>query len=91
MLTSALAALTSPLSLNPLPAVDEENYRWEAVLYFYLTWEDPYAFDSARGAPRAYGARPVQPHASLPQPPHLQSSASLTSPLLNPADSTRTR
>lgn len=34
--------------LDRLLKVDEENYRWEAVLYFYLTWEDPYAFDSAR-------------------------------------------
>lgn len=30
--------------------MDEENYRWEAVLYFYLTWDDPYAFDTAKGA-----------------------------------------
>ncbi|KAL4419295.1 hypothetical protein ABPG77_001627 [Micractinium sp. CCAP 211/92] len=34
--------------LDRLLQVDEENYRWEAVLYFYLTWEDPYAFDTAK-------------------------------------------
>ncbi|KAL4440540.1 hypothetical protein ABPG75_003541 [Micractinium tetrahymenae] len=44
--------------LDRLLKVDEENYRWETVLYFYLTWEDPYAFDTAKatGAPMLFNS-----------------------------------
>jgi len=32
--------------LDRLLNVDEQNYRWEAMLYVYMSWEDPRALDT---------------------------------------------
>lgn len=39
-----------PTVWPPLAAVDEDSYRWEGVVYFYISWHDPTAYATVAAA-----------------------------------------